>query len=300
MSAPAGLDSHSRLTFPAKNRSNAFAMSDKYPIENDRRRFVKGVVGGGSLAGVSAGAMTAIESAVSTPGEGGGQVVYYGVENVAGPADRPLPQVPMTVEDGEVHGVWPGGGDGGNDGDGTPEMELGGITYTPEWYQYCGVEAAAGLRPGADRDTAFRHVDARATPYDWQAEREAGTPVRVEDFADYEAYDDVGESGLGKPAMAEWRTRDDDATTVTVQVVRSPRIEELAAESEWLAASTDRGFLAFLTKCTHFCCVPGFKRPTTAGTDGADRVHCPCHQSEFDLFSIVKATGTVRPRPPDP
>lgn len=126
-------------------------MSDEYPTESDRRRFVKGVVCGGSLAGVSTGVMTAVESAVSTPGEGGGQVVYYGVENVAGPADRPLPRVPVTVEDGEVQGLWPSGEAGENGGDdgradseddgdaGTeqgremPEVDLGGVTYTPEW-----------------------------------------------------------------------------------------------------------------------------------------------------------------------
>ena len=100
--------------------------------------------------------------------------------------------------------------------------------------------------------------------------------------------------------MAEWRARDDEVTTMTVQVVRSPRIEDLAADNEWLAASTDRGFVASLAKCTHFCCVPGFKRPVTEGSDGADRVHCPCHQSEYDLFSVVTATGTARPRPRDP
>ena len=221
-------------------------MTDKYPVESDRRRFVKGVVGGGALAGTSSGALTALETATPTQGEGGGQVLYYGVENTDGPANDPMPQLPVTVEGGELHGVWPEG-----DGEGMPSTELGGITYTPRWFQYCSVESAEGLQPGTDRGTALTHAGPETTHYDWQLDREKGTPLAVEEFDDYEAWEDgVGDPSLGKPAVALWRADADDETTMVVQVIRSRRIERLAADSEWLAASTERGFMAFFAKCT--------------------------------------------------
>jgi Rieske Fe-S protein len=102
--------------------------------------------------------------------------------------------------------------------------------------------------------------------------------------------------GLGKPATATWRSVEAEGTT-PVQVIRSPEIERQAENDEWLAASTDRGFIAWLNKCTHLCCVPsGFKQ--TARVEGAaNNVYCQCHQSIYDPFSVVSTVFPAKPRP---
>ena len=67
---------------------------------------------------------------------------------------------------------------------------------------------------------------------------------------------------------------------------------------EWLQASTSEGFIAWLNKCTHFCCVPGYKQAADAARfGGEDGVYCQCHQSVYDPFSIVQTLFIARPRP---
>jgi Rieske Fe-S protein len=69
---------------------------------------------------------------------------------------------------------------------------------------------------------------------------------------------------------------------------------------DWLDTAPRESFLAWLTKWTHFCCVPSFK-----GTDQAlkyeagNQVYCPCHQSVYDPTSIVQETFVALPRPGD-
>lgn len=294
-------------------------MSEKYPEETGRRRFVKGVVGGATLAGAAGSTAGAVDLLTPPTGEGGGVVAYYGVENVLGPAPRPMPQIPVRLRDGVLEGVWPGGGEveGGKEGAGRtteepraggategPEdhaggaaVEVGGVTYSSRWFQYCGLQASAAVEPGADRDATLRHPP--DPHYDWQRDLDAaGEPLRVEQFDDYAEWGNgIGAAGIGKPAAAYWRG-DDPQAAIPVQVVRSERVEALAEESDWLAASTAAGVLAYANKCTHFCCVPGFKHdPHSAGEGAEDLSYCSCHQSAYDPFSVVKATYTALPRP---
>lgn len=272
---------------------NTTPMSEKYPESTGRRRFVTGVVGGAGLTAAGGAGGGVVDALTPPSGEGGGPVAYYGVENVAGPAPRPMPQVPLTVEDDALRGVWPD-----PDGDGST-VELGGVTYGSRWFQYCGLQAAEAVEPAADRDPTLRHVP--ESDYGWQRDLDAaGEPLRVAQFDDYREWGNgVGAAGLGKPATAYWRG-DDPEAAIPVQVVRSERVAQLAAESEWLAASTAEGFLAYVKKCTHFCCVPGFKQyPSSRGEGAEDLTYCPCHQSAFDPFSVVRATYAALPRPPD-
>ncbi|UPW00444.1 Rieske 2Fe-2S domain-containing protein [Halorussus gelatinilyticus] len=276
---------------------------DKYPAESGRRRFIKGVVGSASLAGLGTVAAAGIDTTTSPTGAGGGITQYYGPENIAGPAPRAMPQIPIEVDDeGFVKGIWP-----------EPEtvteqgrevtvarMELGGITYTSEWFQYCGVQTYPGVDPDADQDNFFRY--ASSPPYEWQQEEvEPGERVKVEHFEDYATWGNgIGRDGLGKPALVTWRSQDvPPSGTLPVQIIRSTRFEELTDQgSDWISASTDQGFYANLNKCTHFCCVPGYKAlGSSARFNAENEIYCQCHQSVYDPYNIVEVSFVALPRP---
>jgi Rieske Fe-S protein len=180
------------------------------------------------------------------------------------------------------------------------ETELGGITYSSEWFQYCGVQTYPGVRPGEDQDNFFRVASGAGNTYDWMSDLEAGSKLTVDMFDDYETWGNgIGKSGLGKPAIGTWRSQDvEPQSTMPVQVLRSPRIERLAQEDEFINAATQDGFIAWLNKCTHFCCVPGFKSLAGSANFGAeDRVYCQCHQSVYDPFAPVQKSFVALPRP---
>nr|NIR46591.1 Rieske 2Fe-2S domain-containing protein [Gemmatimonadota bacterium]NIR76253.1 Rieske 2Fe-2S domain-containing protein [Candidatus Kutchimonas denitrificans]NIT69083.1 Rieske 2Fe-2S domain-containing protein [Gemmatimonadota bacterium]NIW76664.1 Rieske 2Fe-2S domain-containing protein [Gemmatimonadota bacterium]NIY37660.1 Rieske 2Fe-2S domain-containing protein [Gemmatimonadota bacterium] len=89
-------------------------------------------------------------------------------------------------------------------------------------------------------------------------------------------------------------------STMPIQLIRSDLVEEQAGDDEWLSASTRQGFIAILDKCTHFCCVPGFKSFSDSAKFAAeDKVYCQCHQSVYDPYSIVKRSYVALPRPGD-
>jgi len=278
---------------------------DKYPTESGRRRFVKGVVGSAALASVGTGAAAAVGAATSSTGAGGGVTQYMAIENSDGPAPRGMPVVPLEIVNGnELRGVWPEVEtvtEGGRQVK-IAEMELGGITYTTEWFQYCGVQTLPGIEPDADQDNFFRA--ASNPPYEWQkqADVEPGDKLTTDLFENYETWgNDIGRSGLGKPAMGTWRSVDVSAqNTIPVQVLRSPTVERIAEENEFYAAATQDGFLAWLDKCTHFCCVPAFKAYAgSAKFGGEDRVYCQCHQSVYNPFNPVEKSFVALPRPGD-
>ncbi|EMA46168.1 hypothetical protein [Halococcus saccharolyticus] len=279
---------------------------DRYPAESGRRRFVKGVVGASALGATGISTALATNLTTTSSGAGGGAIQYYGIENTDGPAPRGLPQIPVEIDDeGNLKGIWPEVKTEtvNNEEVQIAEMQLGGTTYSSEWFQYCGVQTYPGVRPDTDQSNFFR--SASSSSYDWQSDIETGAQLTVSDFDDYETWgNDIGESGIGKPAQATWRSQDlPPQETIPIQVLRSTRIEEMAksasdpAVREWLQASTDQGFIAWLNKCTHFCCVPGFKE--TAEFGAANSVYCPCHQSVYDPFSIVQRQFTSLPRPED-
>lgn len=284
---------------------------DTRPGGTGRRRFVEGVVGSATLASIGTAAVASTETATTDRGTGGGATTYFGVENVAGPAPRAMPQIPVEIDgDGYVRGQYPSesGSDaasgGGPSQDGTPAIEIGGVTYSPAWFQYCGVQEYEGLSPTYDGDDYFRH--AGGTNYEWQErETEPGSRVHVDEFDDYETWGNgIGAAGVGKPAAVTWRSAGTD-DVIPVLLLRSGRVRDLldrAGSSDlarWLEASTDGDFVAVLGKCTHYCCVPGFKAGPYVPAEAADRIYCPCHQSEYDPFSIVRGTYRAYPRPGD-
>jgi Rieske Fe-S protein len=278
------------------------ADEDKYPTESGRRRFVKGVVGSATLASVGTGGFAALGTATSSSGAGGGITQYMAIENTDGPAPRGMPIVPITIEDGELQGVWPEVQEvteGGRTIQ-VAEQELGGITYSSQWFQYCGVQTYPGTQPGTDQDNTFRVASGAGNTYEWMSDLEAGEPLTVDMFDDYETWGNgIGNSGVGKPAVGRWRSEDvEPQSTMPISVLRSTRIEELAQENEFYAAATQDGFVAWLNKCTHFCCVPGFKHIEGSANFGAEnRVYCQCHQSVYDPFSPVQTSFVALPRP---
>lgn len=277
---------------------------DKYPADSSRRRFVRGVVGSAALAGVGTASATIIDTATTPPGFGGGPTTYRGAEQVGGPAPRGLPQIPIEVDDdGYVIGIWPELREVEVDGRTVvvAEMDLAGETYESLWFQYCGIQSAPGIVPDADHDNFLHYT--RSSNYDWQTEeKEGGERLHISDFDDYRDHaEPIGTPGLGKAAQARWRSEGEaPRDVIPVQVIRSHLVEEAAENDDWLSASTDQGFIAFLNQCTHFCCVPGWKTYRDAPQFNAeDKIYCQCHQSVFDPFSIVTETFFSLPRPGD-
>jgi Rieske Fe-S protein len=278
--------------------------SDKYPADSGRRRFVKGVVGGSALAAAGVTGAAGVNSATSSSGAGGGNTQAMAIENTAGPAPRGMPVIPIEIENGALKGIWPEVqtvDQGGREVQiaRTEDFKGSGVTYSQEWFQYCGVEAYAGLVPDAEQDNFFR--SGSSPGYTWQSETYSeGDQLMVEDFSDYRTWtNEFGDEAVGKPATGIWRSVDSE-DTIPVQVLRSPIVEELAAQDPFVDAATQDGFMAWLNKCTHFCCVPGWKQSADAAKFGeTDEVYCQCHQSLYDPFSIVETLFVARPRPDD-
>jgi Rieske Fe-S protein len=277
---------------------------DKYPVESDRRRFVKGVVGAAAVAGIGSTGAAAINTATPPAGSGGGITQFMGIERTGGPAPRGMPQIPIEIgDDGTISGYWPEVREEEIDGQTITlaEEEIAGITYTADWFQYCGIQTSPAILPAADHNNDF--LSSETTQYEWQNEElEAGEPLTLEHFDDYEEWgNEIGSDGIGKPAAATWRSDElDSGDQLNVLVIRSPQIEELAEEDEWLAETTDQGVFAILNVCTHFCCIPGYKVSETAERIGAgDGIFCQCHQSIYDPFEIFQQQFVALPRPDD-
>ena len=295
---------------------------DKYPDDSGRRRFIKGVVGGASLAAVGTTGAAAINSVTSPAGVGGGQTTAMVIENTVGPAPRGMPQVPVEITDeGEIRGIWPEVVTQNMEGQEveiarTEDFKGTGVTYSQEWFHYCGIESRQAMDTNLDTDNIFR--SAQSPGYDWQSDaKEPGDPITMDDFDGYDSWGNaVGDEGVGKPAAGRWRSEGAETST-PVTVVRSPIVEDLVAEGQatrsdgreyqvdegmraWLEASTQDGVIAWLNQCTHFCCVPGYKTTEQSyAYDAANEVYCPCHQSVYDQFSILETLFVARPRPLD-
>ncbi|WP_136716068.1 ubiquinol-cytochrome c reductase iron-sulfur subunit [Halorientalis salina] len=281
---------------------------DKYPKETGRRRFVKGVVGSATLASVGVGGAAALDTVTSPTGVGGGITQFVGIENTDGPAPRGMPIIPIQIENGELKGMWPSVQEETQGGQTVKvaKEQFGGMEYSNAWFQYCGVQNYEGLAPEADQDNFFRSIG--SPNFEWQAEaKEGGEKLLVSDFDDYEEWGNgIGADGVGKPAEARWRS-EGDVQTLTVQIIRSTKVEEIANGNvelddpnaqEFFQAATDQGFIAWLNKCTHFCCVPGFKTQTGSAKFGAENdVYCQCHQSIYDPFNPVSSQFVALPRP---
>jgi Rieske Fe-S protein len=277
---------------------------DKYPSESGRRRFVKGVVGSAALSGVGVGGAATVDLATQPSGGGGGPTPYVGIRLLGGPAPRGMPYIPLELDsEGYIRGIWPEVEtvtEGGASYE-VAQTEIGGQTYSSEWYQYCGRQTAAGVVPSADQNNYF--LSAGSPDYEWQAdELSEGDRLHIDHFSDYETWgNEIGDEGVGKPAQATWRSEGTEGV-LPVTVIRSTRIEEKAQQSdetgEWYSAAAEKGLIAYLNVCTHFCCVPGYKTNSGSASYNAENgVYCQCHQSRYDPFTPEFGTFTALPRP---
>jgi Rieske Fe-S protein len=284
---------------------------DKYPTESGRRRFVKGVVGSAALASVGAGGAGALDTATGPLGAGGGRTEFFGIELMDGPAPRGMPIIPIEItSEGELRGVPPSTTEELSDQNLQEGYGDSGVPYTYSWFQYCGVQSYQGLNPDIDHDNMFRATVGDPPDYEWMGEYEDGEPLTVDMFSDYEDWGNgIGRAGIGKPAIGRWRSESEDAQTMPIQVIRSTRVEQMAAGEgpygdlssdvqSFVQAASQDGFIAWLDKCTHFCCVPKFKQyQDSASFDAENRVYCQCHQSVYDPFSPVRKDFVALPRP---
>jgi len=284
--------------------------SDTYPTESGRRRFVKGVVGSAALSSVGAGGVAALDATTGPQGSGGGRTEFFGIENIDGPAPRGMPIIPIEIKNGELRGKPPKTVDSLSEQEKTDGFADSGVPYTFSWFQYCGVQSYAGLNPERDADNYFRASGSPPAAYDWQQDVSGGTILTESMFDDYKTWGNgIGRPGIGKPAMATWRSQGENAQTIPVQVLRSERISDMAnGEGEWsdlsdsilsfLQEATANDFIAWLDKCTHFCCAPGFKHLSgSAKFDAENLVYCGCHQSVYNPFSPVRKDFVALPRP---
>ncbi len=276
---------------------------DKYPQETGRRRFVKGVVGSAALGSVTAAGGAAVTTATNRSGAGGGTTQYIGIELIDGPAPRGLPYIPVRINDNnELTGLWPESEEG--DTGPVAQTDIGGTTYSTTWFQYCGVQQYPTVRPEKEADNRFA---SEPGTYDWQGEIDQGAPLTVSDFDDYQEWGNgIGTAGIGKPAMVKWRNND-EGRPLPVQVIRSPEVPKMingegkysslsSGVRSFIDAATEENFIAWLDKCTHFCCVPqGFKTTSDAGAE--DLVYCQCHQSVYDPYSPTQLQFVALPRP---
>ena len=283
-------------------------MSDKYPSDSGRRRFVKGVVGSAALSGVGVGGAATVNLATQPAGGGGGPTEFVGIQLQGGPAPRGMPYIPIEIDDnGDIRGVWPEAEEVTEDGVTflQAEQEVGGRTYSTEWFQYCGRQQSEGIQPDADQDNYFRSVAPGDARHEWQADQlGGGDTLNVEHFSDYETWgNEFGRDGVGKPAKATWRSDDvAEDEIVPVTVIRSKLIEEKAQRDDevgqWYSAASSRGVIAYMNVCTHFCCVPGYKFSESAAQfDIEDGVYCQCLQSQYDPFTPEFDTFVSLPRP---
>lgn len=282
---------------------------DTYPSASGRRRFVKGVVGSAALSGVGVGASASVDLSTQPAGGGGGTTEYVGITRLAGPAPRGMPYIPVEIDDdGDIRGVWPETEQVTEDGATflVAETEIGGRTYSTEWFQYCGRQNADGVKPDTETSNYFHSVSAGDADYEWQADAlSEGDRLNVEHFSDYETWGNgIGTDGAGKPAQATWRSQGLEGV-LPVTIIRSKRIEKQAERNDavgrWYADASSQGVIAFLNVCTHFCCTPkGYKISEDAtGYEATDIVYCQCHQSRYDPFSPEFGAFVSLPRPDD-
>jgi Rieske Fe-S protein len=289
----------------ATTRRPARTGDDHSPLDTGRRRVVRGVVGGAVLTGAGASGATVVGLSTSPTGRGGGVRQYFGIELTDGPAPRGMPLIPVRVDDeGFLSGLFPPAEEREVGGRTVlvAEADVGGATDSTEWFQYCGVRSVPAVAPGSAQDDFLRY-DAGGD--DWQREAVApGQRMHADDFADYREWrNEFGRAGLGKPATGTWRSVDvPGSETLSVQVVRVAGgvLDRMLADlvsGAFVAAAAPDGFLAWLNKCTHFCCVPGYERTAQAAAFGAEDAYCPCHQSVYDPFSVVQESFVALPRP---
>lgn len=247
-----------------------------------RRKFVKGcAVAGAAGAGIAGGLGMAkplsIQGATRRV-----TVEYIGAKKVGGPAPRSIPVLPLGfASDGTMMG----------------SPTLAGESVL-DWYKYCGHEGTDGLQEDYEPQDENLIVEPPSRDR-WFSDLQ-GEPLKTSHFE---------EVNQGVPVR--WRSHGKEGNNVISAVVLKVDPESIAFEGVDQAlveeAGLAEGFVAFVTFCTHFCCVPGWKHaPEQAKPrDAWDNILCTCHYSQYDPFTLTqesyvleKQVGEVSPLKP--
>ncbi|MFB6284042.1 MAG: ubiquinol-cytochrome c reductase iron-sulfur subunit [Halobacteria archaeon] len=267
---------------------------DKYP-EEGRRNFVKKVVGAGVLGSAGMFGVLGFDWSKQKSGIGGGKTSYLGIEKVIGPAPRGMPQIPLEIENGELMGRAPA-----KDG-----STIKGFDYSWDWFQYCGIQSYPGVQPKFKSDDKFRY-----NSNGWQGKNDLSDKVmKVSDFSDWKEYKGPAKQateGIGKPGWGTWRS-ENVKKEIPVAVIKTDKqklLDNAPSDSikSWIDETCPEGFIAWLNKCTHFCCVPqGFQQSDFGCNEGnvcsANMVYCQCHQTRYNPFNVVSETMFSKPKP---
>ncbi len=273
--------------------------SDNYPNKS-RRRFVAKLVGAGILANVASMGIMSIDLLTQKSGIGGGNITFIGNEMVAGPAPRGMPLIPLTIENGEIIGRAPKP----SEGEQNPTIDIAGIEYGMDWFQYCGLQNYPGIQPQFESDNKLYY-----TGREWHSDMD-GEVMTVDHFEDWEQYQgsaENAEQGLGKPAWGTWRSQGVEQT-IPISIIKTDKQSLLDGAQtdqarQWVDEACPEGFICWLNKCTHFCCVPqGFQTSDYGcGESGsvcsANMIYCQCHQSRYDPFQVLSQDFVAYPRP---
>ncbi len=233
-----------------------------------RRSFVKGCAIAGT-AGVAAAAGFSMGKPISLV-QGGTikNVEYIAAKKVGGPAPRGIPLLPLEVgDDGVIRG--------------SPTLDGESVL---DWYKYCGHEGAPGLQEAYEGDEVLRYFvvpSKLAQGFDpWYGDR-IGEPVKAEHFEE-----------MDRGAAVQWRSQGEEGANIISATIIKTSPERHAFEGVpqdlVMEAGLEDGFVAFVSFCTHFCCVPGWKEAEDqARARGAwDDLYCTCHHSIYDPFTL--------------
>jgi Rieske Fe-S protein len=237
-----------------------------------RRAFVKGcAVAGAAGAGIAGGLSMAkplsIQGATRRV-----DVNYLAAKKVGGPAPRGIPILPLNfASDGTLEG----------------SPTLGGESVL-DWYKYCGHEDTDGLQEDYEpQDEKLVYPPDKGGDR-WFADYQ-GEPMKKEHFEE-----------VNQGAPVRWRSYGKEGNNIISAVVLKVDPESIAFEGVDQAlveeAGLAEGFVGFVTFCTHFCCVPGWKHaPEQAKPRNAwDNLFCTCHYSVYDPFTLTDESYVLK------
>jgi nitrite reductase/ring-hydroxylating ferredoxin subunit len=194
-----------------------------------------------------------------------------------GPAPQGIPLIPVTVNaDGVLEGI--------------PENTQSRVKHSLEWYKYCSHEQAPGLELGFTKDNRFRYF---ALQEKFAAAEAQGFNLWYKDLLDQEVRASHFKN-IGDGAPIRWRSEGQvQNNIITGIVVKIDPSKVKGAPEGFVHDNGDgTGFIAVVSFCAHFCCVPGYLENNSplakvpgAGVDG-HVLYCSCHDSRYDFMDI--------------
>jgi hypothetical protein len=198
-----------------------------------------------------------------------------------GPAPQGIPLIPVIVNaDGVIEGV--------------PENKKSDVKHNLDWYKYCSHEKSPGLTLGFTQDNKFRYF---ALKEKFASAKAQGFNLWYENLLDQEVRADHFKN-IGDGAPIRWRSEGQVQNNIVTGIIIKidPSKVKGAPEGFVWDNKDGTGFIAVVSFCAHFCCVPGYlennsPKATEPGKGVNDTViYCSCHDSRYDFMDIRKYT----------